>query len=320
MTKSTFCKIPANLILHYGKKIPFDVFLKLSDTKVVKIGHKTDDIIGTFNKYQKKGVAAIYASKKDYLNFLEQIKDDLQSDKFFSAAPKEQQVQILSDTYESIKESFQKIGINATSIELAQECVDKAVIIIQEHPSVYNFFKKFKNDCNHEFLKSVMVSYTSTCMLDHFNWHSKAIKEKASLAAILRDILLTKQDFDELMEFSTNGDPASLSQTIVDHPIKTAEFLSKGNYNKWIAPEVLTIIEQHHELPNGTGFPRKINHLRITPLASVHIVASHFIHQSMLEDFKAESKAKVLYNVEQKLAHGDFKKTINALYKTLKIA
>jgi len=49
------CKIPMKIIEKHGDKIPFDVFLKLSETKMVKISHKEGSIKDLVAKYSKKG-------------------------------------------------------------------------------------------------------------------------------------------------------------------------------------------------------------------------------------------------------------------------
>lgn len=56
-----YCKIPARLIEKYGKNFPFDVFLKLGPTKIIKISHGDEDITQIYNKYRSKGVEDIYA-------------------------------------------------------------------------------------------------------------------------------------------------------------------------------------------------------------------------------------------------------------------
>jgi HD-GYP domain-containing protein (c-di-GMP phosphodiesterase class II) len=48
-----------------------------------------------------------------------------------------------------------------------------------------------------------------------------------------------------------------------------------------ILPDVDTVVAQHHELPDGTGFPRKLSGARISPLSSVFIVAHDLVYEIM---------------------------------------
>ncbi|MBC7397838.1 MAG: hypothetical protein H7333_10390 [Bdellovibrionales bacterium] len=46
---------------------------------------------------------------------------------------------------------------------------------------------------------------------------------------------------------------------------------------KDIDPEVAVILVQHHERPDGSGFPGQLTNAQIHPLAAVFIVAEHLI-------------------------------------------
>ena len=48
-----------------------------------------------------------------------------------------------------------------------------------------------------------------------------------------------------------------------------------------IPPDVSVIIEQHHERPDGNGFPNGINFKRISVFSSIFIVAHDFVKYVM---------------------------------------
>jgi len=58
------------------------------------------------------------------------------------------------------------------------------------------------------------------------------------------------------------------------------------------------IVKQHHELPNEKGYPSKLSFSKITPLASVFIMAhdlTHFIIDNpkwTIKDYIAKNKSK----------------------------
>jgi hypothetical protein len=58
------------------------------------------------------------------------------------------------------------------------------------------------------------------------------------------------------------------------HPLKASE-LSKVMHN--IPPDVDTILLQHHEKPDGKGFPNGITHSKMSPLSTVFIVAHDLV-------------------------------------------
>jgi hypothetical protein len=74
------------------------------------------------------------------------------------------------------------------------------------------------------------------------------------------------------------------------------------------------IVQQHHERPNGSGFPRGLLFNYISPLSSLFIVA-HDLTQEIL--FKRASFSLPNFIVEKKavLNQGNFKKVFAALEK-----
>ena len=84
-----------------------------------------------------------------------------------------------------------------------------------------------------------------------------------------------------------------------------------------IPPDVDVIISQHHELPDGTGFPRGLNYQRITPLSTVFIVAHDLVRHLMLVDpqtgFSAKDVEEWFLRSQNKFQLGNFKKVMAAI-------
>jgi len=311
-----FYKIPITLIKKYGAHIPFDLYLRLSDQKIVKISHKDENLTELFAKYEAKGVSEVYAYQEEYLSFLNTLKDQLAFKLFDPATTVEEQIGILSSSYEMVRETFLKLGINSAAVEVAKQITNSSFQIIKNAPNIFEFFLKYKNSCDSEYTKSILISYVCSCILGTFDWTSYSIKEKVSLAVMLRDVVLKPEDFPRLQLAMEEGKVKELNREIVEHPLKIAELLSKRNHAT-LTQEVLTIIEQHHELPDGTGFPRGINHQRITQLSSVQIIAEKFVTLMIEEKFNFKARDAILYKISTQYSQGNFKKSVNALYEAL---
>ena len=59
-TIKSYCSLPIKVIMDYGNSFPCDVYLKLSENKIIKLSNKEEDVKETFLKYYKKGVEAVY--------------------------------------------------------------------------------------------------------------------------------------------------------------------------------------------------------------------------------------------------------------------
>lgn len=306
-----YCRVPARIISKYGDNIPFDIYLKLSDSKIVRVGPKDGNVSDIVEKYLAKGACSIYALEGDYNSFLKTIQESLKN-KFFDSSLTSEKTQDLSAAFEMSKESLQKIGLTKESIALAKEVTKKSMKLIQEQPSIYDFFREFKNNCAPEYINNVLVAYTALTILEHFEWSTDQMKEKMSLATMLRDVMLEAEDFKEVKTFYQNHQHDHLSERVKNHPIHTANTLQAGRGN-WIAHEVCTIIRQHHELPNGAGFPAGLTLHNITPPSAIHIVADHFIFLMIENNFDLQSKRGIFEKLEKIFPSGHFKKSLNSL-------
>ena len=78
-----------------------------------------------------------------------------------------------------------------------------------------------------------------------------------------------------------------------------------------------TIVLQHHELPDGSGFPRGLYHHQISPLACVFIVAQDLLDFYLANAASAHPKADVfqafLAERETRYSSGTFKKILDSL-------
>ena len=79
-----------------------------------------------------------------------------------------------------------------------------------------------------------------------------------------------------------------------------------------IPSDVDIIVLQHHERPNGTGFPKGLRSNQIAPLASVFIVAHDIVDQLTATAGQFDLK-KFVKNTEALYQNATFKK----IWKTL---
>jgi len=199
---------------------------------------------------------------------------------------------------------------------MAKEIHENTSQIISKVPDILDFYKEFAKNCTREYMRAMMTSHISTAMIDKFSWGNQKIKEKATMAALLCDIVLEEEDFKELEE--KKGVKSELSQKILQHPSTVAEML-KAKADKF-SSETISIIQQHHERPNGNGYPEGITYQITTILSCVYIVAYYFVEQMfpMDEDNDQEiDEARrniILKSIPEKFYSGNYRKATDALH------
>jgi response regulator RpfG family c-di-GMP phosphodiesterase len=157
-------------------------------------------------------------------------------------------------------------------------------------------------------MKSLLTSYTCGLIIEQFPWQSPIIKEKTSMAAFLCDINLTCDEFKAMEESS---DQTYLSKRVLNHPTTIAETLKQRSSQ--LSHETITIISEHHERPDGSGYPGGLDHQRINLLSAVHIVARDFVSLLIEKKFDAAQKNEILAGLKRKYHQGNFKKATEAI-------
>jgi response regulator RpfG family c-di-GMP phosphodiesterase len=117
------------------------------------------------------------------------------------------------------------------------------------------------------------------------------------LAAFFHDVTLESH---AMARDNTRADLDSLSfllspkeaQVVLEHPTAVATLLRRFPA---LPPYTTVILEQHHEQPDGSGFPRRLNARQIHPMAALFIMSHDLV------DFLSESTlATISTFVQQK--------------------
>ena len=87
------------------------------------------------------------------------------------------------------------------------------------------------------------------------------------------------------------------------HPVHAADYVRKMSE---IPADVDQIVFQHHERPDGSGFPRSLSGKFISPLTSVFIVAHDIVE--FMNNRPGESVDVFLSENELLYHHGTFRK------------
>ena len=150
-------------------------------------------------------------------------------------------------------------------------------------------------------------------------WHADMSKDKLILSCLLQDIALNNED---LIKIRSLNDPQLKlfpeedQIAFAEHPLNAALI---SNYFSGFT-EVDFIIAEHHEHPNGDGFPKELNSSSLTTISCIMILAASFTSRlashARSENVYLEicSQMKRVYNT------GNFKEPLKALEKAIKSA
>jgi response regulator RpfG family c-di-GMP phosphodiesterase len=255
-----------------------DIYIRLSEQKFVKLFHEGDTFdLSDLERYTiKKGVEYLYIRKEQCKEFTHKYRGELH--RLLQADPLsiEEAGKLGNSVHETVQELSAQIGFTKEVQELTKTHVQLTVKSMGKDPNLAEILKRLKaSEGQYISYHSTLVSYFACAIAAEMHWGSETTFYKLALAAFMHDITLSNQGLAQLSSLEElERDKAKYTeQELKDfrgHPIDAAEMIKRMNE---IPPDVDTIVIQHHERPDGTGFPRTLAYSYIAPLASVFIVA-----------------------------------------------
>lgn len=303
--------------LYLFQKMPFDCYIELTRTKFIKAFAKdkpyTQSAIQDLNR---RNIKVLYLKKDEHLQFLENsMKKVMENLNREMPAKKILENQISGSLV--LQQFVKEVGIGDGVIELAEKIIS----------TVDDNFKHFK-DLNQFVLdyplihgdsaeRSILIFYVCEAICRGLGWRSDLSRKKLGLASLLHDAHL---DNEEMIRLQTLDHPDmdhysdEEQQNYREHARKAAEVAN--HFSGFSDTEF--IIEQHHELPDGSGFPGKLNSSRLTTVSCVFIVAHNFVNQLTSYGPSRASILKTLNDMKGPYNLGNFKEPMTVLIKTFK--
>lgn len=299
-----------NLIKFADKFSGIEVHLPVNG-KYVKLNYSQDLFIDILRKLQQKDVHEVYIKEGDCNRLVEHLAASLSSQTFYDPKTTQQQkVEAVSAAMETVKGIINQLGVETETVKLLKTINTRAMNLLSESPSIFAFIKQFKKNCSEEFLLSILTNYIMSLVIDKFPWRSDQVKEKGALASMMCDMTLTKEDFSILRDWKKMG--GVLPEKLKRHPAEIAESLKR---NRLLIPiETITIIEQHHELPDGKGFPHGISGNRFNQLSAIFIISQQFTELLHEAEYNYEKRSEIISKIRSVYGSSKmFEKAIEAL-------
>ncbi len=302
--------------LYKFKEIAADLFVKLSEDKFVRILSKDEGLDNMFlDKYKNRGVKFIYLEQAEYYRFVKKMSDALMARLKDNTLTSDARVRTELDVYQHIRESLRSVGLNDQSIEMAQTAFESSLKVFRQTKNIFSLLNQVLSRKDDFVEHSIMASYFCYFIAQHMSWPTPQILAKFNFAAIFHDYdLLDKKlarindiqsdDFENL----TSGEKKNL----LEHPMKASSIVISL---PCVPRNVDVIIMQHHEKPDGTGFPKQLTATGIYPMSAVFILAHYMTHFFFVNGFTTENSRRCLDYLKIYYDKGTFKIPLQGLLK-----
>lgn len=258
-----------------SKAVLFDVFIKLSKDKYIKILHTGDTFSAErITKYkEEKNVEFLYFHKKDRMKFIHfnnlLLNKVIPNDKI-GMNTKINIIQNLSSKY--IDEVHLE-GLKPQIVEQGREICESIFQFVKTERSLFKLLKDLEDFDPTTIQHSALVTLYVTAITKQFDWQSAQTIQSMALACLFHDIGKTKFP-KELLEISVEDMNEEQFTLYKQHPQFGFEILDQ---NKMINNTVKQVILQHHETYDGQGYPNGIKGSKILLMANIVCLVDDFI-------------------------------------------
>lgn len=314
-----YVPIRISLLLRWGTT-SFDLFMKLSDSKFIKVLNAGEAFIpADAERFNGKGLQHLYITSNDAEVYLQSFEKNLSLLTDSKAGENEKLTVITLESLESVERIASSLGWTPQVMEAAKHAVNLAVKAVSLEPNLLKLLKQKLSNPTSNYSGHVSMLALLSCGLCHkLGWVSESTQMKLGLASLMHDLTVEEKAYDDIMLWN---------QAAADGQVKTPEVQKYRNHPADAANLLLTmknvpsdvdqIILQHHEMKDGSGFPRGLIASRITPMACLFIIVEDLINFFEESDDFETKITLFLKHRETRYNTGNFKKVFDAFKESV---
>lgn len=318
---SEFCPIPTSLLERISP-VQGDVWIRLGRDKYVRLFSTNDHCSASdIERYAvRKGVTYLYVQRNQAPAFLQAVNRHLEivlerlTRQMLSSIESEV---IAAEAIDSIQAYVLRFGFTEDAREVADKAVKITEHTLSENAKLSHIFRKFMFHQNrYSALHSIVLAHVASAIASELQWTASGTLYKIILAAIFHDITLANENLAKIGSLreleDRSGEFTDKERELFRlHPQHATMLIEK--FKNHVPPEVEQIILQHHELPDGSGFPRGLTAANISPLSAVFMV-SHEIVRKLILNKSTFSMEEEFLGLVKKFDHGSvFHSILNIL-------
>ncbi|MCB0394808.1 MAG: HD domain-containing protein [Bdellovibrionales bacterium] len=271
--KSDYSQINIENFFNMSGELPFNVFVRLGEGKFTKIFKKGDKVDRErFISYQEKGVKELFIHKterREYIGATERLLRKLASQDNISPEEARQAVEELTE--QTIFEIYEDKIFDEHSVRRAGQVVQSYVDNMKKDVRSLAFFISLSRNetymCRHSIATAVFALLLAKA---DTNMNEKLLNI-IGMGGLLHDIGMSQlpEGIDDIDRKLTDEEWDQIKQ----HPLGSAQMARQV---KSFPTEVITVLLQHHENWDGSGYPRGLKREEIFYPARVVAIADSF--------------------------------------------
>ena len=298
----SFQAIPSHTFLS-GSTTIFDLFVKISDNKYIKVLHKGDEFEKSrLDKYISEKKAKFFYFKNEdrvlYMNLYNKILAQLNKKESVPSSLKASMSKSIADKFISAAHTE---GMSPRMVEEGKLVCENMYEMFRKDKDFSKILDSFSESIENGEDRSFLVSFFSIAIGSQISWITSRNSKILGMGAMLHEIGKLKLD-DALKNIDLKEATPEDTKLYKQYPKHGAEILDEYPF---IEQAVKQIVKQHKENLDGSGYPLGLTSIRIFPLAKIVGLASAFTDlllegkdepKKILENFVKEPQNLVYYD------------------------
>jgi CheY-like chemotaxis protein len=300
---------------------PADIYIKISDSHFVKVLKCNESFTSVDKiKFSSKPVQILYIKKgENKANVDAKIEEALKKLFEHKEIPLTDK---LSISHSQLVGMIKFTGISPELAELTKNNILQSAEYIKRVPAVADFWKGLTLMGDYPSRLYTLHSMLASIVLKKTVWNSESLMFKLTLSAFLQDITLDSIALMELFdyqEFLVNESRFSRAEVkrYLEHSQRAVELLTAF---KDLPADIMKIVLEQHEMPNGDGFPKKLNSIQINPLSCLFILTGIMARFVLRDGDEFDLREFVSVMDSKGYGKGNFKEPFEAIKKLSKTA
>lgn len=294
-SENDFIAVPMKSLIH-RKVAVADLYLRLPSDRMVKIAHKGGEIdIERIHRLGLRDVQYLYVHKDSLSAVTSELVDGAEQLNRTTKVIVDKKINHFFNVAEAVYAEMLKLPISPESLFKAIRMSQEFSHLMSEKPDFAKLLR-VTVDIGDEFSRhSLGTVVIASLITEQLQWKSERLKSPILMGAFFHDIGLKEVPaelrFKNRIELSP--DESSIWESHVGIGVQLLNRLP------FISPDVLRIVAEHHEIPNGTGFPGRLRLDRMYTPAKVMSLANLLAH----DIFDLSQGAFSLDHLKKKIDH-----------------
>jgi len=255
------------------------LYLQLTDKKYIKVvnpgGYFTFEEV---ERFTNKNITHLYVFKDDMGPLLNEFRENVFTEMYFHSL-KERSTEALKlskSTVELIQIAAKSLNWSPEIVAMGNDNVKMIQNIVMTSPDINNVFDWFSTEVHSLGVSTgILLSYFLAALTKEMGLTNYRQLECLTMSGFFHDMMLDDyliRNQDQFIKTMMLGAVSNKDQVekIKNHPMAAKEILIKWSH---CPKDLMALVEQHHELPDGSGFPYGLKGDQLHPLSGILIVA-----------------------------------------------